>query len=85
MPLVVTIPVVVFSILYFRKLEVRMLAEGTMLGALGFAIRLALDLLMFMWGSMKMTFANYVMDVGLTYLIIPTVTIGTGFLIEKRR
>jgi len=83
MPVIITICVVFFSILYYRKLEANMLNEGIMLGIVWFAISLVLDLLMFMWGPMKMTFANYMMDIGLTYLIIPAITIGFGYLIKK--
>ena len=73
-----------FLILYFRKLGAGFLKEGVALGIIWFGISLVLDLLMFMWGPMKMTFANYMMDIGLTYLIIPTITIGFGYLIERR-
>jgi len=85
MPVVITICVVLFSILYFRKLEAGILKEGVILGVLWFAISLGIDLLMFMWGPMKMTFANYMMDIGLTYLIIPAITVGFGYLLQKRQ
>ena len=83
MPVVLTVCGVLFSNLYFRKVERDFLKEGVMLGVIWFVISLGVDLLMFMWGPMKMTFANYMMDIGLTYLIYPAITIGTGFLIEK--
>jgi len=38
---------------------------------------------MFMWGPMKMSFINYMMDIGFTYLIYPIVTIGFGSVLEK--
>ena len=84
MPVVITICVVLFSILYFRKLDASILKEGVLLGVIWFAISIAIDLLMFMWGPMKMTFANYMMDIGLTYLIIPAITVGFGYLLQKR-
>jgi len=84
MPVVVTLCAVVFSILYFRKLEEGFIREGILLGVIWFAISIVIDLLMFMWGPMKMTFAEYMMDIGLTYLIIPTVTIGFGFVKKGR-
>jgi len=83
MPVVISICAALFSILYLKKLEAGFLKEGIMLGVIWFAISLALDLLMFMWGPMKMTFANYMMDIGLTYLIIPTITIGFGYLTNR--
>jgi len=85
MPVVLTVCVVLFLIRYFRKLEADFLKEGVMLGIIWFIISLGVDLLMFMWGPMKTTFANYMMDIGLTYLIVPIITIGFGYLIEKRR
>ena len=85
MPVVLTACVVLFLNLYFRRLEAGFLKEGLMLGVIWFAISLVLDLLMFMWGPMKMTFAEYMMDIGLAYLIFPIVTIGSGHLIKKRR
>ena len=84
MPVVLTACVVLFLNLYFNKLEAGLLKEGVALGVIWFAISLALDLLMFMWGPMKMTFADYMKDIGLTYLIFPIVTIGCGYLVEKR-
>ena len=84
MPVVITICVVLFSILYFIKLDASILKEGVQLGVIWFAISLAIDLLMFMWGPMKMTFINYMIDIGLTYLIIPTITVGFGCLLQKR-
>jgi len=85
MPVVVTVCVVVFSILYFRKLETEFLKEGILLGALWFAISLLIDLMMFLPDSpMQMDLIPYMMDIGLTYLIIPAITIGFGYLTGKR-
>lgn len=84
MPVVVTLCAVVFSILYFRKLGGGFVREGILLGVMWFVISIVIDLLMFMWGPMKMTFAEYMMDIGLTYLVIPTVTIGFGFVNKGR-
>jgi hypothetical protein len=84
MPVALTICAVLFSVLYFRGLEAGMPREGVLLGLIWFAISIAIDLLMFMWGPMKMSFAHYMMDIGLTYLIIPTVTVGFGYLLQRR-
>ena len=85
MPVVVTICVVLFSILYFKELEAGFFKEGVILGIIWFVICIVLDLLLFMWGPMKMTFPYYMADIGLTYLIIPLITVGFGYLVEKRR
>jgi hypothetical protein len=82
---VVTLCVVSFSVLYLRDLQAGFLREGTLLGITWFVISIALDLLMFMPESpMKMGIVDYMKDIGLTYLIIPTITVGFGYLAEKR-
>lgn len=85
MPVIITMCVVLFSILYFRKLGADFLKEGILLGVIWLAVSLILDLLLFMEGPMKMSFTDYMMDIGLTYLIIPTITIGFGYLLERQR
>lgn len=84
MPVVITIVTVCFAILYFKGLESDQMKEGIILGVMWFLISIFIDLLMFMWGPMKMTFTNYMMDIGLTYLITPAVTIGMGYLVDKK-
>lgn len=85
MPVVLTISVVFFANIYFKKLNKNFFKEGLIAGIIWFGISIVIDLLMFMQGPMKMTFANYVMDIGLTYLMIPAITIGFGYLIEKKK
>lgn len=82
MPVVLTLCAVFFSARYFRKIKGGFLNEGVFLGVIWFTISLGLDLLMFMWGPMKMSFADYMMDIGLTYLIFPTITVGFGYTLE---
>ena len=86
MPLVLTITVVIFSILYFKKLEKDYLNESILIGIVWFVINIIIDLIMFLPDSpMQMSFVDYMMDIGITYLIIPTVVIGIGYLLEKKR
>ena len=66
-------------------MEARFLREGILLGIVWLAINIVLDLLLFMEGPMKMSFTDYMMDIGLTYLIIPSVTIGFGYLLQQHR
>lgn len=85
MPLTLTICVMIFSILYFNKTDRDYLSSGIFVGIIWFIINLAFDLLMFMPESpMHMSVEDYFADIGLTYLIIPTVTIGVGYLLEKK-
>lgn len=83
MPVTLTIVVVIFAIPYFRKLDSGYLNEAVKLGLLWFIISVFIDLLMFMWGPMKMSFWNYMKDIGFTYLIYPVVTIGFGYINSK--
>ena len=85
MAVVLTACAVVFANLYFKKVETNFVKEGVAVGIIWFVIGVVLDLLLFMWGPMKMTFAAYMMDIGLTYLIYPTVSIGFGCLKKAAR
>jgi hypothetical protein len=74
-------------ILYFKKLNGNFLSEGIRLGILWLVISLAIDLFMFLPTNspMNMSLADYTADIGVTYLAIPTITIGVGFLLEKKK
>ncbi len=85
MPIVLTLCAVVFSNLYFKKVETGFLTESIKLGVVWFLISFLIDLLMFSWGPMKMSFLDYLSDIGLTYLIYPSVTIGFGYLLSKTK
>ena len=87
MPVAVVASVVLFSILYFRRLDKGFLNEGIKLGLLWVITNIVIDLPLFLLeGSpMKVTLAEYLFDIGVTYLMIPVITIGMGFLLEKRK
>lgn len=85
MPLVLTICVVFFTGLYFRRMDDNLHKESIKLGVIWFSISLIIDLILFLPASpMHMDFSTYMQDIGLTYLIIPTITIGFGYMIEKK-
>ncbi|MFH1184768.1 MAG: hypothetical protein V1755_06970 [Chloroflexota bacterium] len=84
MPVVVTVCAVVFSILHLRKVTTGFLGEGILIGAIWLAINLLIDLPLFSAGPMAMPLAEYVKDIGLTYLIIPVVAIGFGYLLDSK-
>ena len=85
MPVVVVFVVVVFSHIYFKKLEKNLVREGIIAGIIWFLISIIIDLFMFLpetpW---HMGIIDYMMDIGLTYLIILIIPIGSGFLLNKR-
>ena len=71
MPVTITIFVLFFSILYFKNVEKDYFNEGIMVGIIWFVISILIDLIMFLPESpMQMTFAEYMMDIGITYVII---------------
>lgn len=84
MPLTITIIVVVLAYLYLKNLKTDFIKEGALIGGCWFVINIAIDLVMFLPASpMQMTLTNYMMDIGVTYLMIPIITIGMGHMAEN--
>lgn len=83
-PVVLVVVVLVFAAVYFKNVRSGFLREGIVLGVLWLAASLLLDLPMFSEGPMKMSFGDYMMDIGLTYLLIPATTIGLGYVLEMK-
>lgn len=79
MPVVLVLSIALFVYFYFKKVKTDFLKEGALLGSIWFAISIGLDLLMFMWGPMKMSFVDYMKDIGTTYIIIPIVVIAMAY------
>lgn len=84
MSVTVTIVTVIFSVLYFKKVEANFLKEGIFLGIVFLAVSIVIDLLMFSKGPMAMPFVDYLKDIGFTYLLIPVITTGMGYLLDKK-
>jgi hypothetical protein len=78
MPVVVTTATVVFAVLYYRRVRADYIREGILLGCLWFAINVLIDLPLMLTDPIGMSLGEYWADVGLTYLIIPAVTVGIG-------
>jgi hypothetical protein len=85
MPLVITITVIMFGVAYFKGISENFFKEGIFIGAAWFFLSIVIDLLLFMPPSpMQMGFVNYMMDIGITYFIIPAITIGIGYIIQNK-
>lgn len=85
MPLVLTIAVVTLSYYYLKSIESNFVKEGMIIGLTWFIINILIDLFMFMPASpMHMSFADYMMDIGLTYVLIPVITIGMGLMASNK-
>ena len=76
--------VVIFSILYFKKIEGN-LKEGIFLGIIFLAVSLSFDYFMFIWGPIKMSVPDYIKEIGITYLVYPIITIGYGYLLTNKK
>jgi len=79
MPVVLSLFTIIFLNLYFRRCVTNFLKEGVWLGVIWLVINILFDLPMFSYGPMQMSLQNYMADVGLTYLLLPVITIGAGF------
>ncbi len=84
MAVVVAATGMVFTFIGLRGVKSSYLKEGVILGIVFLVVSILIDLPLFSYGPMAMSFANYMMDVGLTYLIYPIITIGVGYALEKR-
>ena len=85
MTVVITLVAVIFSLLYFRKVDSNFLKEGILLGIIFLAFCIAIDLIFFLKGPTAMPLINYFTDVGFTYLLIPVITIGFGYALSMKR
>lgn len=84
MPIVLAFISVTMAYLYFNHVELFFIKEGIYLGIFWFCLCIVLDQCFFSWGPMKMAFIDYIKDIGLTYLMIPIITIGIGYAENAR-
>ncbi len=70
----------VFLTLYIKKTEHITTMEGFKIGILFFIISIIVDLFLFMEGPMKIPISNYMLDIGLTYLVYPILGFFTGYI-----
>ena len=85
MSVLIAAAAVIFSYLYFKNIKTNFVMEGIITGIVWFIIAIVIDLLMFMPASpMHMNFNDYMMTVGVKYLIIPVVTIGLGYVAQNK-
>ena len=84
MPVAIAGCTVFFSIFYFRDIEKEFFKEGMIIGVVWLVINIIFDMFMFMEGPMKMSLVDYMMDIGFTYLMIPVITVGFGYIQDCR-
>lgn len=85
MSVIIAAAAIIFSYLYFKDIKTNFVMEGIITGIVWFIIAIVIDLLMFLPASpMHMNFADYLMTIGVKYLIIPAVTVGTGYVAQNK-
>lgn len=84
MPVVIAIWTVFFSIFYLSRIKSDFLKEGIFIGIAWLLISIVLDLMIFIVGPLKMPLWDYATDIAVTYLMIPAITTGFGYLMEQR-
>ncbi len=77
------ISTVLFTVIYFRRVKTDYLREGMLLGLAFLVCNIVFDLCLFMEGPMKMSFADYMQDIGLAYLSMPVVTLGFAYALQR--
>jgi hypothetical protein len=81
MSVLIAVAAMIFSYFYFRDIKTNFVVEGIIVGIAWFIIAIVIDLVMFLPASpMHMNFNDYMMTISVKYLIIPVVTIGTGYV-----
>ena len=85
MPVIITLITVVLAGIYLKNAEGDLLREGILIGVIWFLMSVIIDLFLFLPPSpMQMSITGYFTDIGITYLIIPIITIGMGYLTGKK-
>ncbi len=76
MPVTVAAVVTPLALLYFRRTGRWNLREGACLGLLWWAMSMAIDLPLMLPPPISYALAEYFADIGLTYLMMPIITLG---------
>lgn len=84
MALSVCAVVVLLALRYFRGVERGYVREGLLLGLLWLAICVLIDLPLMLTEPIGMTVWEYAADVGLTYVMVPVITVGLGVAVSQR-
>jgi hypothetical protein len=85
MPVSVAGATVLFGVLYFRHVAGDYVRQGILIGVIWLVMFLLIDMpLMLLGGPMQMTLWEYISDIGITYLMIPAITIGMGVALGQK-
>ena len=76
MPVTLALVVVPCAVIYLRRVRSGLVKEGILLGVLWFAMSVTIDLPLMLNPPMNYTLLEYAADIGLTYVMMPIITIG---------
>lgn len=76
MPVTLTLVVVPCAVVYLRRVRSGLLKEGILLGVLWMAMSVMIDLPLMLNPPMNYTLIESAADIGLTYVMMPIITIG---------
>ncbi len=76
MPVTVSIVVVACAAIYLRRVDKPSFKDGGRLGLLWFTICVVIDLPLMLNPPINYTLLEYAADIGLTYVMIPVITVG---------
>ncbi len=83
MPVVIVAWTVFFSVFYFSKRLGNYLKDGIVIGLAWLAMSILLDLIVFSALGIGMPMRDYAADIAVVYLMIPAITSGFGYLMER--
>jgi hypothetical protein len=84
MPVVLTLVIVYFCIMYFKNVKSDFVKESIIVGLIWFCLNIIIDLMLFLPESpMQMSFIDYMMDIGFVYLMIIIIPVGFGYFLQK--
>ena len=79
-----SISAAILLVSYFKKISVAYLKEGIIVGIVWFGINILLDLLILIPIS-GMSIADYLTRIGISYLVIPAMSIAVGKSLENKK
>ncbi|MCL7412138.1 MAG: hypothetical protein M8353_00770 [ANME-2 cluster archaeon] len=75
---------VTLAVIYFKEIEQDFVREGITIGVVWLIMNLVFDLVFMSAGFFPMTVTQYFTDIGMRYLMIPTFTIGMGYILHQK-
>lgn len=85
MSVILTTGTVFWTVVYLKKVDGDFAAHSLKAGVIWMLVNLALDFPVFIVGPLARPITDYVFDIGLMYPVIPVITFGMGYVLDKKR